>query len=213
MSEGSAQQGAQWRAFVGLGGNLGDRLGTLRAAAAALDRDLPRTRVVAASSVYETRPVGPSSEPFLNAAVELRTELRPEQLLEELLRIEQRHGRVRLRQWDARTLDLDVLLLMRASATEGWVLEETSGARLCVPHPRMVERDFVLVPLGELVEGAVEVRGKTLARWLDGLRDEQRTVLRRLDEELMERPRGGVAEEEQRDRLPRPGDIGAREGG
>lgn len=171
------------RAYVGLGGNLGDRLATLRSAVRALG-EVRDTRVVAASAVYETRPVGPSIEPFLNAAVELRTQLSPEALLEELLGIEARHGRERRLRWDARTLDLDLLVYLRrgAGGTEGtesaWEVLRMREDGLTLPHPRIGERDFVLVPLRDLLGGAAEVNGRGIEGWLAGMAEEERTILR-----------------------------------
>lgn len=170
------------RAYVGLGGNLGDRLETLRSAVRALG-EVRGTRVVAASAVYETRPVGPSIEPFLNAAVELRTRLSPEALLEELLGIEARHGRERRLRWDARTLDLDLLVYLRrgSGSTEStWEVLRMREDGLTLPHPRIGERDFVLVPLRDLLGGAAEVNGRGIEGWLAGLAEEERTILRRV---------------------------------
>lgn len=186
----TGEAGPEQRAFVGLGGNLGDRLETLRAAVRALEQDVPHTRVVGASSIYETRPVGPSTEPFLNAVVELRTRLSPRALLVELLAIEARHGRQRLRKWDARTLDLD-LLVMQRPGRGGWEPRAAEGEGLALPHPGMAARDFVLVPLGELTGGEPVVGGRAAAAWLEGLAEADRTVLRRLDEGL----RGGREEQ------------------
>jgi 2-amino-4-hydroxy-6-hydroxymethyldihydropteridine diphosphokinase len=169
-----------------LGGNLGDRLATLRSAVDALANGLPDTRLVATSPVYETRPVGPSSEPFLNAVVELRTLLSPHALLGWLLRIEQLHGRQRHGRWGARTLDLDLLLVDRRIA-KAWEAVAIDDEQLQVPHPRLTERDFVLTPLVDLRGLAVAVRDRALGEWLDGLEDTARTVLRRVDDGL----RGG----------------------
>ncbi|MCA9704501.1 MAG: 2-amino-4-hydroxy-6-hydroxymethyldihydropteridine diphosphokinase [Myxococcales bacterium] len=183
------------RAYVGLGGNLGDRLATLRAGARALAHHLPRTQLVAASPVYETRPIGPSSEPFLNAVAELRTHLPPLELLESMLDIERQHGRTRHGKWEARTLDLDLLLLLRPTA-DAWAQVETQSERLCVPHPRMLERDFVLVPLVDLLGPRAQVSGRALGRWLERLGQEQRTILRRLDEGLIDAADGGLPDGE-----------------
>jgi 2-amino-4-hydroxy-6-hydroxymethyldihydropteridine diphosphokinase len=166
------------RAYVGLGGNLGDRLATLRSAVLALG-ELSETRVVATSAVYETRPVGPSTEPFLNAAVELRTRLSPETLLERLLGIEARHGRERRRRWDARTLDLDLLVVLRADAEgTGWEPVRMHVEGLTLPHPRIGERDFVLVPLRDLLGSDAEVGGRRIEAWLEGIAEGERTILR-----------------------------------
>jgi 2-amino-4-hydroxy-6-hydroxymethyldihydropteridine diphosphokinase len=124
------------RAFLGLGSNLGDRLGTLRRSVAAVpDR-------VAVSPVYETDPVGgPAQGAFLNAVVELDTELSPHGLLELCQSLERGARRERLERWGPRTLDVDVLLVgdLRIDDDD-----------LVVPHPRMWERRFVLAPLRDL---------------------------------------------------------------
>ena len=124
------------RAFLALGSNLGDRRALLAAAVAALDD------VVAVSPVYETDPVGPPGQgPYLNAVVELRTERSARELLKAALELEVTAGRRRRVRWGPRTLDVDVL----------WVEGETTDdPDLSVPHPRMHERAFVMVPLGDL---------------------------------------------------------------
>jgi 2-amino-4-hydroxy-6-hydroxymethyldihydropteridine diphosphokinase len=125
------------RAFLGLGSNLGDRREHLREAVAALPD------VVAVSPVYETSPVGgPEGQgPFLNCVVELQTELEPRELLAVAQRLEAAAGRERKERWGPRTLDVDVLLV------DDLTVEEPD---LVVPHPRMWERRFVLVPLADL---------------------------------------------------------------
>ena len=132
------------RVFVALGSNLGDRAGHIEQALCELDA-LRDVQVVARSGLYETEPVGgPPNQPlYLNAAAELRTRLEPQRLLAELLAIERVHGRLRRERFGPRTLDLDLLLYgFRSIRTE----------RLTVPHPRMWERAFVLVPLGEICD-------------------------------------------------------------
>jgi len=130
------------RAFLGLGSNLGDRWAILRAAVAALPD------VVAVSSVYETDPVGgpPGQGPYLNAVVELATELSPRELLGEAARVETAAGRERSERFGPRTLDVDVLLV------GDLVVDETD---LVVPHPRLWDRAFVLVPLHDLAPDLV----------------------------------------------------------
>ena len=132
---------------LGLGANLGDRLATLRTAATALDQ-LDGVRVTARSSVYETPPAGGPAQPdYLNAAVAVETSLTPGELLERLLVIEHRLGRRRpdAVRWGPRTIDIDLL----------WMNRATFGSPdLEVPHPRLTERAFALVPLLELVPNA-----------------------------------------------------------
>jgi 2-amino-4-hydroxy-6-hydroxymethyldihydropteridine diphosphokinase len=127
------------RALLGLGSNLGDRLANLRRAVDLLDRD--GIGVLRTSRVYETAPVGPSQPDYLNAVVEVATDLDPHDLLRSCLEVEERMGRVRAERWGPRVIDIDVL-------TYG--SEIIDDADLVVPHPRMHERAFVLVPLLEL---------------------------------------------------------------
>ncbi|TYC61030.1 2-amino-4-hydroxy-6-hydroxymethyldihydropteridine diphosphokinase [Marinobacter sp. BW6] len=128
-------------AFIGLGSNLKEPAAQLARAVSAL-ATLPETVLVAQSPFYASRPVGPQDQPdFVNGAVWLRTSLRPHRLLDELQRIEQKHGRERLRHWGPRTLDLDVLLF----GTQ--VLDDE---RLTVPHRELANRDFALQPLLDL---------------------------------------------------------------
>lgn len=128
-------------AYLGLGGNLGDRLYNLQAAVRRLD-GLPAVRVVAASSLYESKPLGPAAQPdYLNAVLLVATSLSPHELLAECMRVETGLGRVRSERWGARTVDLDVLLYDDL---------QLAGVELTVPHPRMLERSFVLTPLAEI---------------------------------------------------------------
>jgi 2-amino-4-hydroxy-6-hydroxymethyldihydropteridine diphosphokinase len=133
------------RAFVGLGANLGDREQTLGAAVDALAGEAG-IEVVAVSTLRDTEPVGVGEQPrFLNGAAELETALTARELLDRLLVVEQRFGRVRIPgEHGPRTLDLDLLLY------GDQVLEEPG---LTVPHPRLHERRFVLEPLAELAPG------------------------------------------------------------
>jgi 2-amino-4-hydroxy-6-hydroxymethyldihydropteridine diphosphokinase len=130
------------RAFLALGSNLGDRLEHLRAAVAGLPD------VVAVSPVYETDPVGgpEGQDAYLNAVVELDTELSPRELLEIGQALELSAERVRGERWGPRTLDVDVLLV------GDLVVDEPD---LQVPHPLMWKRDFVLVPLRDLAPDLV----------------------------------------------------------
>lgn len=124
------------RVFLGLGSNLGDRAAYLRRAVGALP-DLVRV-----SDAYETDPVGgPEQGAFLNVVAELDTTLSARALLELCRVLEADAERVRVERWGPRTLDVDVL----------WIDGETvDDPDLVVPHPRMLERAFVMVPLAEL---------------------------------------------------------------
>ena len=132
------------KAWISLGSNLGDRAGTLLSAFAALE-GLPGVTGAVLSPCYETDPVGPEQPAYLNACARLEAEgLDPRWLLEQLLAIEARHGRVRAGRWGPRTLDLDLLLV------DDRKLEEPG---LTLPHPRLCERLFVLKPLVDLDPG------------------------------------------------------------
>ncbi len=127
--------------FVALGSNLGDRDGHLRAAREALAQ-LPGTRLLAASGVEETAPLGGLAQPaYLNQMVLLDTELEPHQLLAELQAIEQRRGRVRGDRWGSRTLDLDIV---------AWGDRRIHDPDLIIPHPELPRRDFWQRELSEL---------------------------------------------------------------
>jgi 2-amino-4-hydroxy-6-hydroxymethyldihydropteridine diphosphokinase len=139
-------------AYVGLGSNLGDREGTLRAAVGRL-RHLPETKVLRVSTLRKTDPVGPVDQPrFLNGAVQLETALSARRLLGRLLELERTFGRDRavVPAQGPRTLDLDLLLYGQD------VIDEPG---LEIPHPRLHERRFVLEPLAEL-DPSLEVPGK-----------------------------------------------------
>lgn len=128
-------------AFIGLGGNLGDAVETVRAAIHALG-ELPDTQRIAASSLYRTAPVGYLDQPdFINAVVWLRTALPAHVLLQAIQSLELAAGRERSFQDAPRTLDLDVLLYGQ---------QQMDTPDLSVPHPRMHQRGFVLIPLAEI---------------------------------------------------------------
>ncbi|MGY1409735.1 2-amino-4-hydroxy-6-hydroxymethyldihydropteridine diphosphokinase [Luteimonas sp. A611] len=156
-------------ACVGLGGNVGEVARTLADAVLALAA-LPGSRLLRASHVYRAPAWGRRDQPdFLNAAATLETVLRPRQLLDALLEIEQRFGRERAAddsgRWGPRTLDLDLLLYADAVVDE-------PGLR--VPHPHLHERAFALVPLAEIAADAVipghgSVRAALAALDADGI--------------------------------------------
>lgn len=144
-------------AYVALGANLGDPATTLRAAFGAL-ANLPESRVVRCSSLYRTAPIGNIQQPeFINAVAKLETTLAPESLLDALLEIETRFGRLRAEKNGPRTLDLDLLLYNN---------QEMDLPRLSLPHPRLHLRAFVLYPLAEIAP-QLQLPGRgSLAAWL-----------------------------------------------
>ncbi len=136
--------GAPVRACIGLGANLGDPVAQLRAALAAIAR-LPSTCVVSVSSIYRSAPVGYLEQPdFYNAVVAIDTRLSPQALLDALLAIEHDGGRTREFRNAPRLIDLDLLLY-------GEQLVDLP--HLTVPHPRLADRAFVLLPLAEIAPG------------------------------------------------------------
>jgi 2-amino-4-hydroxy-6-hydroxymethyldihydropteridine diphosphokinase len=150
------------KAFVGLGSNLGEREALIRLALDDIAR-LPGTRLIRASSLYDTEPVGEVDQPnFLNAVAQTDTELTARQLLWNLLLIERRLGRVRTQRWGPRAIDLDLLLY-------GDLLVDEPD--LQVPHPELTRRAFVLVPLVELDPLLVHpTTGETLLTHLSRLK-------------------------------------------
>lgn len=128
-------------AYIGLGSNLGNRAENLQRAVQLLC-DTPGVIVRRVASLYRTAPLGVSGQPeFLNSVVEVVTVLSPHELLERLLTIETALGRVRRERWGPRVIDLDLLLYDEVTV---------ATPTLELPHPRLVERAFVVVPLAEL---------------------------------------------------------------
>lgn len=141
-------------AFIGLGSNLADPTAQLARAIAEL-AGLPASSLIAQSAFYCSRPVGPQDQPdFVNGAVWLRTGLGALELLDQLQRIEQQHGRERKQRWGPRTLDLDILLFGDEAINNG---------RLTVPHRELPNRDFALQPLLDLNADLTLPDGRTLA--------------------------------------------------
>ena len=133
-------------AYLGLGANLGEREATLAQALNIL-HEYPTIKITKISSLYETEPMGFTEQPtFLNMVAEARTSLNQDGLLAAALAIEQELGRVRTKRWGPRVIDIDVLLYGDL---------QFHSAALTVPHPRLAERAFVLIPLAEIAPGLV----------------------------------------------------------
>tara|TARA_B110000285_G_scaffold206597_1_gene245304 strand:- start:551 stop:1042 length:492 start_codon:yes stop_codon:yes gene_type:complete len=127
-------------AYLALGSNVGERLEQMRSALKLLGA--AGVTIVTESPVYQNRAIGMGvADPFLNAVVEVQTELGPEGLLDVCLAVENKLGRVRTGGWSPRTIDVDVLTFGRTSI---------DTERLQLPHPRIAERDFVLQPLADI---------------------------------------------------------------
>ncbi len=127
--------------FLSLGGNLGDPRGAMATALQAIDAD-PQSSVIRVSSLYRTPPWGKIDQPdFLNAAAEIRTIREPRDFLQLCLQTERELKRVRAERWGPRAIDIDILLF------NDFIVKEEG---LEIPHPRIAERAFVLVPLAEI---------------------------------------------------------------
>jgi 2-amino-4-hydroxy-6-hydroxymethyldihydropteridine diphosphokinase len=135
---------------IGLGSNLGDSRSILDGAIDRL-RTHAQIEVIAVSSWYLTAPIGPPQPDYINACATIQTSLAPLDLLNTLHAIESEFGRVRQEIWGARTLDLDLLLY------DNLIIDLPT---LQIPHPRMLERAFVLVPLAEIAPNSIEPRSR-----------------------------------------------------
>jgi 2-amino-4-hydroxy-6-hydroxymethyldihydropteridine diphosphokinase len=145
---------------IALGSNLGDSLAIVEAALATL-AEMPKIAIAAKSSWYRTKAVGPPQPDYINGCAVLQVQLSPEELLDILLATEIKFGRVRQERWGARTLDLDLLLY------DNLVVDTP---RLTLPHPRMRERAFVLVPLAEIAPNWIDpVSGQAIAALLQAV--------------------------------------------
>jgi len=147
-------------AYLGLGSNLGDKEKNLATARKLLEAT-PGIRVTQASSVYITAPWGKTDQDdFLNQVLAIETELAAGELLEAVLNIEKRMGRVRQERWGPRLIDIDIILFGRETINTG---------NLTVPHPYLKERAFVLIPLLEIAPTAVLPGGESVRAILENL--------------------------------------------
>lgn len=165
---------APLRAYIGIGANLGDPVAQILDAIQALDTQLPDTAVVARSSLYGNPPWGPVAQPdYVNAVAEVETRLSPRMLLQGLQQIERAAGRTRDGvRWGPRLLDLDIVLY------GDQIIDE---ADLQVPHPGLVERDFVWFPLLQL-NPDLEIPGLGRLQWLSDRHSASR--LRMIEERI-----------------------------
>ena len=141
------------KAYLALGSNLGDRLEHLGEAVRLLE-GTDGVDVVRSSRIYETDPVGPPQSAYLNAVIEVETTRSPRELLQACRAVEDAIGRVRAERWGPRTIDVDVLTFDERTVDE---------PDLQIPHPRMHERGFVLVPLGELDDDPMLPGGRRIS--------------------------------------------------
>ncbi len=145
------------KSAIGFGSNLGDSVKILNDSRQILAQT-SGIKLLSLSSWYKTIPIGPPQPDYINACAVLEVELTPLQLLETLLKIEQQFSRTRTQRWGPRTLDLDLLLF------EDLIFNSNN---LQIPHPRLRERAFVLVPLAEIAPDWIEpVSGVTIAKLL-----------------------------------------------
>lgn len=144
--------------FIALGSNLNQPLEQVEAALFAL-KQIPQTRLINCSPFYRTKPLGPQDQPdYLNAVVELETQLQAEELLDATQAIELNQGRVRKDQrWGPRTLDLDILLFGH---------QTIATPRLTVPHYDMFNRGFMLYPLADIAPNIIFADGVSLSERL-----------------------------------------------
>ncbi len=160
------------RVYIGLGSNLGDRKANLREAEEKLAA-LPQTRIVKASSLYESEPLGNARTWFVNSVLELETDFEPDELLKRTKAIETTMGRKRVKgkRWGSRIIDLDLLLFDSQTVNK---------RSLKIPHPEMHKRRFVLLPLSELAPHVTHPQiGSTISELLGGLKDPKKVVLLR----------------------------------
>ncbi len=167
------------RAFLGLGSNQGSRVEMLRSACQDLDRETG-IELEGCSHIYETTPVGAADQLFLNAVIQCKSLLSPQELLSILLNIEHSHGRLRRERWGNRVLDIDLLYVEGDDGDP--VNLETKNLRL--PHPEMCNRDFVLLPLSELAP-SLRISDKTVLEHLEAIKGDDRSVKGQRPEKLL----------------------------
>ena len=161
------------KVYIALGSNLEHPQAQLTAALQALN-ELSDSRLTAVSSFYQSKPLGPQDQPdYVNAVACLETSLAPLALLDELQRIEHEQGRVRLRRWGERTLDLDILL---------YADHIIQSERLTVPHYDMHQREFVIIPLTEIAPHLVLPNGRSIQTLVQKFADHHMVIVKHKNE-------------------------------
>ena len=161
------------KVYIALGSNLEHPQAQLTAALQALN-ELYDSRLTAVSSFYQSKPLGPQDQPdYVNAVACLETSLAPLALLDELQRIEHEQGRVRLRRWGERTLDLDILL---------YADHIIQSERLIVPHYDMYQREFVIIPLVEIAPHLVLPNGQSIQTLAQKFADNHMVIVKHKNE-------------------------------
>jgi 2-amino-4-hydroxy-6-hydroxymethyldihydropteridine diphosphokinase len=155
--------------YVGVGSNVGNKKENFLEALSRLAK-LPDTKIVKESSLYESEPLGDSTDWYINGAIEIETKFKPDMLLKKFKNIERAMGRKKVKKrWGARIIDLDILLY------EGLVVRKKS---LNIPHPEMQKRKFVLIPLSEIAPQVIHPElGVTISELLVTVKDDKKIHL------------------------------------
>ncbi len=156
--------------YIGIGSNLGDRRANTIEAIGRI-RELPTTKLVRSSSLYESEPLGDAKTWFVNSVIEVETELLADALLKKLQAIEEAMGRKRVKgeRWGSRIIDLDILLVDQ---------DVIAKRALKVPHPEMHKRRFVLMPLAEVAPHVIHPQlGRSVSALLATVKDEKQVTL------------------------------------
>jgi 2-amino-4-hydroxy-6-hydroxymethyldihydropteridine diphosphokinase len=157
--------------YIGIGSNVGNKKENYLEALERLAK-LPKTKIIKESSLYESEPHGNSKQWYVNGAIEIETEFKPDMLLKKFKNIERAMGRKKVRKrWGARIIDIDILLYDTATLKK---------KNLKIPHPEMPNRKFVLIPLSEIAPQVIHPElGVTISELLVNVKDDKRVSLMR----------------------------------